>query len=413
MLEWLSSFPKTSERLACSFLKEHLTSYLAHLTEQHYPPKTMHKYVYYLLSFEEFLGKQDRLDVTRLSQSVEPFLTELASRLPSALQVKPIINCFLRYLKQTGVIPANELAVPPNPHADLVEAYCASLRTLRALKHRSIRKIHGSCSRFMSFIASESELALRSLQPEVIHRFLISRGQRCCRSYLRTECNSIRGFLSYLQRCGAVALDLSGVVVAPRVYQHDQCPRFLTRVQIDVVLGVIDRKTLVGRRDYAMMLLLTVYGLRGVEVAHLRLEDIDWRNKQLHIRGRKSGDNTTYPLARSVDDAIVDYLRNGRPASSDREVFLSVIAPFRPLVSGAAMASHVVKYLQQAGIVAHRPGTHLFRYSCAQRLFEAGMSLKVIGDYLGHVDLHSTHRYTKIAFDRLREVALGDAEDLL
>jgi integrase/recombinase XerD len=162
-----------------------------------------------------------------------------------------------------------------------------------------------------------------------------------------------------------------------------------------------------------MMLLLTVYGLRGVEVAHLRLEDIDWRNKQLHIRGRKSGDNTTYPLARSVDDAIVDYLRNGRPASSDREVFLSVIAPFRPLVSGAAMASHVVKYLQQAGIVAHRPGTHLFRYSCAQRLFEAGMSLKVIGDYLGHVDLHSTHRYTKIAFDRLREVALGDAEDLL
>ena len=143
MLEWLSSFPKTSERLARSSLEEHLTSYLAHLTEQHYPPKTMHKYAYYLLCFEEFLGKQDRLDVTQLSQSVEPFLTELASRLPSALQVKPIINCFLRYLKQTGVIPATELAVPPNPHADLVEAYCASLRTLRALKHRSIRKIHG------------------------------------------------------------------------------------------------------------------------------------------------------------------------------------------------------------------------------------------------------------------------------
>ena len=227
----------------------------------------------------------------------------------------------------------------------------------------------------MNFIASQSELALDSLQPEVIHRFLISRGQQCCRSYLRTECSSIRGFLSYLQRCGAVALDLSGVVVAPRVYQHDQCPRFLTRPQIDVVLAVIDRKTLVGRRDYAMMLLLTVYGLRGVEVAHLRLEDIDWRNKQLHIRGRKSGNNTTYPLATSVDDAIVEYLRNGRPASSHREVFLSVIAPFRPLVSGAAMASHIVKYLQQAGIVVHRPGTHVFRYS-VRNGFSRGCRLK-------------------------------------
>jgi site-specific recombinase XerD len=114
-----------------------------------------------------------------------------------------------------------------------------------------------------------------------------------------------------------------------------------------------------------------------------------------------------------VADAIVEYLRNGRPVSSHREVFLSVIAPFRPLRSGFALASHIVKYLQRAGIAVDRPGTHLFRYSCAQRLFEEGMSLKFIGDYLGHADLHSTLRYTKIAFDQLREVALGDAEDLL
>jgi site-specific recombinase XerD len=143
------------------------------------------------------------------------------------------------------------------------------------------------------------------------------------------------------------------------------------------------------------------------------LEDIDWRNKQLHIRGRKAGNNTTYPLATSVGDAIIEYLQNGRPPSSHREVFLSVIAPFRPLLSGFALGSHITKYLQQVGIAIHRPGTHLFRYSCAQRLFEEGMSLKLIGDYLGHADLNSTQRYTKIAFDQLREVALGDAEDLL
>ncbi len=413
MLEWITSFPKTANRLACSPLRQDLIKYLGHLTEQRYPPKTMRKYADYLLCFGEFLGQHGRLDVTQLAQSVEPFLTELASRLSSAPKVRQILNRFLCYLRQTEVILVPESADPPSPHAVLVENYCTFLLVQRALKDRTIRGIRGTCRRFMAFLAAESEVSLRTLQPQVIHRFLISRGQQYRRSSLRTESSSLRGYLAYLHRCGAVALDLSGAVVAPRVYQHDQCPRFLTRPQIDTVLAVIDRKTPVGRRDYAMLLLLIVYGLRGMEVARLRLEDIDWRNKKLHIRGRKSGNNTTYPLAASVDDGIVDYLRNGRPASSHREVFLSVIAPFRQLLNGAALASHIVKYLKQVGIAMKHPGTHIFRYSCAQRLFEEGMSLKCIGDYLGHTDLHSTQRYTKIALNQLREVALGDAEDLL
>jgi integrase/recombinase XerD len=344
---------------------------------------------------------------------VGPFLTQLALRISSAPKVKHVLNGFLRYLRQTRGIPAAELVVSSCPHKELVEAYCSSLRILRALKDRTIRQIRGTCQRFMAFLDTEGEGSSRFLHPEVIHRFLISRGQQCCRSSLRTQGSSLRGYLVFLHRCRAVDLDLSSAVIVPRVYQHDQCPRFLTRPQIDAVLAVIDRNTPVGRRDYAMLLLLTVYGLRGMEVARLRLEDIDWRNKQLHIRGRKAGNNTTYPLAASVDAAVVDYLRNERPSSSHREVFLSVIAPFRPLVNGAALASHIVKYLKQVGIAVKHPGTHIFRYSCAQRLFEEGMSLKFIGDYLGHTDLHSTQRYTKIALDQLREVALGDAEDLL
>jgi len=413
MLEWLSAHAKTSERLACSPLKEYLCGYLAHLIAQHYPRKTVRKYADILLAFGSFFGQQPGLEITKLAESVEPFLVQLASRLPSAAKAKPTINGFLRYLRQAGVIPAAESAVPAHPDAELVEAYCTALRTRRALKEVTIRHIRGTCRVFMAFLTTEGEMSLRTVQPDVIHRFVISRGHRCSRGSLRTECSSIRGYLLYLHRCGAVALDLSRFIVAPRVYQHDQCPRFLTRPQIDAVLAVIDRKTPVGRRDYAMLLLLTVYGLRGMEATRLRLDDIEWRNKKLHIRGRKSGNNTTYPLAMSVDNAIVDYLRNGRPVSSHREVFLSVIAPFRPLLDGAALASHIVKFLQQAGVKVHRPGTHLFRYSCAQRLFEEGMSLKFIGDYLGHTDLHSTQRYTKIAFDQLREVALGDAEDLL
>jgi site-specific recombinase XerD len=412
MLDWLSSYPTTEARLACSPLREHLTGYLAYLTTHRYPPKTMRTYADHLLCFGEFLGQQGNADVRRLTEAVEPFLTQLATQRPLATRLKYTINGFFRYLQQNSVLPTRESAGPPQPHAELVDAYCASLLALRALKERTVRKVGGTCRRFMAFLA-DSAVSLPSLDPEVIHRFLVARGRECCRSTLRTQASSLRGYLAYLHRCEALALDLSGVVVAPRVYQHDHCPRYLTRSQIDAVLAVVDQNTSVGRRDYAMLLLLTVYGLRSMEVARLRLEDIDWRNDQLHIQARKSGNNTTYPLAASVAEAIVAYLRQGRPSSSHREVFLSVIAPFRPLRSGAALASHVVQYLQQAGITVPHPGTHLFRYACAQRLFEAGMSLKCIGDYLGHTDLHSTQRYTKIALDQLREVALGDAEELL
>jgi integrase/recombinase XerD len=413
MLEWLSAFPTTSERLACSSIRQHLTDYLAHLTEQRYPLKTMRKQADYLVCFGEFLARHDRLKAAQFSESVEPFLKELASRLRSAPKVRHILNRFLAYLRQTGSIPVVEPDVPGYPCAELVDSYCDFLRALRALKDRTIRQIRGTCRRFVAFVGAEDEASLRFLQPEVIHRFVILRGQQCRRSSLRTECSTLRGYLSYLHRRGATALDLSGVVVAPRVYQHDQCPRFLTRSQINALLAVIDRTTKVGQRDFAMLLLLTAYGLRGAEAARLRLDDIDWRNKTLHIRGRKSGNSTTYPLSASVEGAIIDYLRNARPTSSHREVFLSVIAPYRPLLSGFALASHIVKYLKQVGIVMERPGTHIFRYSCAQRLFEEGMPLKFIGDYLGHADLHSTQRYTKIALDQLREVALGDGEDVL
>ena len=121
----------------------------------------------------------------------------------------------------------------------------------------------------------------------------------------------------------------------------------------------------------------------------------------------------TYPLSAAVGDAILGYLKHSRPASSHRQVFLSLNAPFRPVAWTAQLGVSVRKYMAKAGIQVERPGTHTFRYSCAQRLFEQNMPLKFIGDYLGHRATGSTQRYTKIALEQLREVAISDGEDLL
>jgi integrase len=161
-----------------------------------------------------------------------------------------------------------------------------------------------------------------------------------------------------------------------------------------------------------MFLLLATYGLRGIEVRRLRLDDIRWREQLLQVRGRKAGNSTTYPLSVAVGEALLVYLQAVRPASSHREVFLTMSAPFTPL-RHSSLRNRVLDYLRLAGVEVAHPGTHSFRYSCAQRLFEQGVPLKSIGDFLGHRDPNSTERYTKIALDQLREVAAGDGEGLL
>lgn len=177
-------------------------------------------------------------------------------------------------------------------------------------------------------------------------------------------------------------------------------------------LSCIDRRSALGKRDYAILLLLAVYGLRAREVAALTLDDIQWRAEALHIRGRKAGHATDYPLARQVGDAIVDYLKHGRPATTDRRIFLVIRAPRGP-ITGRIVACQARRYLRAAGIQAPRLGSHTLRHSVAQRLVDADFSLKVVGDYLGHRSPSSSRIYGKVAIESLRELALGDGEAIL
>jgi integrase len=154
------------------------------------------------------------------------------------------------------------------------------------------------------------------------------------------------------------------------------------------------------------------YGLRACEVASLKLDDIDWRNDRFKIRERKAGNTTAYPLAASVGAALVDYLKNARPATTDRHVFFRTLAPYEP-VGSAAITARATFYIRKAGIQVPRPGSHTLRHSCVQRLVDANFSLKHIGDYVGHRNASSTQIYAKVAIERLRTVALGDGEEVL
>jgi integrase len=181
---------------------------------------------------------------------------------------------------------------------------------------------------------------------------------------------------------------------------------------VEQVLQKVDRRSAVGKRDYAVLLLLVTYGLRAREVEALMLDDIDWQHNRLHIRGRKAGHSTAYPLTQTVGEAILDYLKQGRPETSKRAVFLGAYAPYKP-VSYVAVSMRVKWYLRKAGINVARPGSHTLRHACVQRLVDAGFSLKTIGDFIGHRTPDATRVYAKVNVEALREVALGDGEEVL
>jgi integrase/recombinase XerD len=222
----------------------------------------------------------------------------------------------------------------------------------------------------------------------------------------------LRVFLRYAHREGLLTADLSQAVGWPQVYRLSSVPRSISWDDVNRVLAGVDRRTGSGRRDYAILVLLVTYGLRGREVAALTLDDIDWKRERLAVPERKAGHSTAFPLSAVVGEALLEYLKSGRPVTTDRHVFFRAAAPRRPL--GAAATSAIARnYLLKAGVDVPRPGSHTLRHSAVQRLVDADFDLKTIGDFIGHRSSRSTEVYAKVAVEALREVALGDGEEVL
>ena len=146
---------------------------------------------------------------------------------------------------------------------------------------------------------------------------------------MRQTCGVLRVFVRYAYREGVLGRDLSDTVEWPQVYRLSDIPRSISWAEVERVLAGVDRRTPCGKRDFAILLLLVTYGLRGREVAALTLDDIDWKRERLAVAERKAGHSTAFPLSASVGEALVAYLRHGRPQTTDRHVFFRVMAPAR------------------------------------------------------------------------------------
>lgn len=413
--------PATGDRIRASWIAPAIEQYVDWMTKRHYTTRSVLRRVPLLARFGEFAKGHGASELAHLSDHVEPFVQEwiqkrgrgrsAARRRKLGQEVRNPIQQMLR-LAVAGYVGLGRPHKPDNPFERQAPRFLQFLTEEKGLRPRTILQYRFHLRQLAAYLERVGIADLAALSPIVISGFVAEYGPRLAWTTLRNACGTLRVLLRYLHREGVLAKDLSPLVEFPQSYRLAGIPRSLGWDQVEQILAGIDRRSACGKRDYAMLLLLATYGLRACEVAALTLEDIDWRNERLRIRERKAGNTTTYPLSAVVGAAIIDYLRNGRPTTTHREVFMRATAPLAP-IGHAAVVSRATHFIRAAGISVPRPGSHVLRHSCVQRLLDAHFSLKHIGDYVGHRSASSTQIYGKIAIEQLREVAQGDGEDVL
>jgi site-specific recombinase XerD len=257
--------------------------------------------------------------------------------------------------------------------------------------------------------ARGTEALLAKLTLTDVDRYVQSRASQLGRGALKNLVNALRSFLRYLHQHGWIALDLAPSLISPRLYADESIPSAIRIREVELLLKAArEDRSPKGLRDYAILLMLCTYGLRASEVARLRLEELDWRRECVRIRHTKTRSESMLPLLQPVGEAILEYLRNGRPQTAAREIFVRAVAPYRPM-QGCAVYHIVVGRLHDAGVsvsVSGKQGPHALRHACAVSLLGAESSLKTIADVLGHRSLSSTKQYLKLSMDELREVGL-------
>ena len=220
---------------------------------------------------------------------------------------------------------------------------------------------------------------------------------------IHTWAGEVRAFFRYAETRGWCRQGLAACIHGPRIFAQASLPTGPSTEEVQRLIAMTEGDRPVNIRDRAILMLLAIYGLRAGEVNRLRLEDLDWERELLTVMSSKTQRSRTYPLIRSVGDAILRYLREVRPRTPYRELFLTMLAPIRPLRQ--ALWRIVATRLRSVNGSLRHHGPHALRHACAARLLAQGLSLKEIGDHLGHVDPEATRIYAKVDLRGLRQVA--------
>ena len=358
--------------------------------------------------FDRFTGWVASSDFTLAvvdEKTIDRYLRHRAKKQSIQPGDKPALKRLLSVLREAGAIPPAVLP-PATPHEQIIETFNHYLHEERGLAPKSIIRHLPIIRLFLREVCPASVGELGNIRQEDVTRYIERHARDGSPASGKAMCWAIRAFLRYLHHKGLHPLALASCVPSIRRWKLTSLPTYLSAAQVHTVLDGCDRATALGRRDYAIIMMLAKLGMRAGEVATLTLDDIDWRSGEMLIRA-KGRRRTRMPLPPDIGAAIIAYLRNGRPKSSCRRLFVRTLAPHIGFASGCAITMIAKTALDRVGIkgCAHR-GAHIFRHSLATELLRSGATLSEIGQLLRHESHDTTRIYAKVDINALRAVSL-------
>lgn len=298
----------------------------------------------------------------------------------------------------------DELAIEPPSFAGLIEDFANWMESERGLSMITIRNYCWHVKKFLYWCEDHNE-SVSTVEISDVDTFLASCGDwGWSRVSVASAAKALKAFFRYAEQRGWCFPAIASAIQGPRLFSQEILPSGPIWEDVNRLIDNVTTDRPQDIRDRAIILLFALYGLRSSEVASLSLEDIDWENNRISISRPKQRRTQIYPLTPIVGNAIIRYLKSVRPQNSHREIFLTLKAPIK-LLSVGGLYNVVSRCMSNIGLHPMHRGPHALRHACAMRLVSEGLSLKEIGDHLGHRSTSATRIYAKVNLPELRLVA--------
>jgi site-specific recombinase XerD len=423
---WVNSSPFHKEKLmskdafahpsvvvpqASELLGSHLDTLATALRDQHYAASTIRTHLREARAFGAWLTAQSYPLHDCSELVLAPYLHSCA---PSVLlhkrrrqRITAAIHRLLEHLRRAGVVaPPPVERLPETEVQQWLSRYDVHLDHVLGLAPTTRQKYLFLATHLLQTLSHRGGMTWSALTADAITAFVQADATSRKGFGPHGTATAVRSFLRFLVSQARLPAGLDTAIPTVRRWSHAALPQHLSDADISQVLTCCADGTASGTRNSAILLRLSRLGLRAKEVASLQLSDVDWIHGSLLIHSSKTHAERLLPLAQDVGEALLAYLRTGRPTTSSRHLFLAHMAPYRPLHTASAITKIVKRLLAKAGLARQSSGAHLFRHTVATQWVNRGTSFKEVADVLGHRTLQTTSLYAKLDLAALAQVAL-------
>lgn len=386
--------------------------FAAHLKDRGYSADSATQILGKCCQFNAFLIEKRSAHCRQITETlVEDFLdlyllhTRTACLYSPRGEARRALKRLLEYLIQIKVFRPPKPKAVKTPYSWLLDPYLRHLRDECELSEVTIQRAYAQVGSFLAALRQKAKREhFKSLSAGIVEDY-VKQHLKDSPENLSALASSLRRFFRYCVVHGHARIDFAGLIPSIRRYRYASLPKGMEDSALERMLNSIPKDTPNGSRDYAIIMLMMAYGIRGVSAAELLLEDIDWQHSRIRIRAQKGGKEVLLPLLEPVGEAVIQYLRQRSDRNPFREVFLTTKAPFRPLTS--VVISRIVRnYMQKAGVAVAGNGSRTLRHSWAIRALGHDSPIKAIADVLGHRYIDTTFIYAKADLKSLRAVAM-------